>query len=144
MPKKIFKLDERYVKVNLTLSILIYSFVTPFCIYLSVDNFLHGKKLVGYYALTCAVMTAVAVVNLCICKFGKKERNWLMHLALNIQCVVYWVTFVFFLYTGGTEGSSIFLFFVAVPVVMFFFNLVYGGCQFYQFFICWSILVSNG
>ena len=143
MPKKIFKLDERYVKVNLTLSILIYSFVTPFCIYLSVDNFLHGKKLVGYYALTCAVMTAVAVVNLCICKFGKKERNWLMHLDLNIQCVVYWVTFVFFLYTGGTEGSSIFLFFVAVPVVMFFFNLVYGLYFCMVFFVIMAVYMNT-
>jgi signal transduction histidine kinase/CheY-like chemotaxis protein len=49
-----------------------------------------------------------------------------MHLAINIQCFVYWITFTFFLYTGGTEGSSIFLFFVGVPIVFFFFNLFYG------------------
>jgi signal transduction histidine kinase/FixJ family two-component response regulator/HPt (histidine-containing phosphotransfer) domain-containing protein len=71
-------------------------------------------------------MTAIAIVNFSICKFGKKKRRWLMHLAINIQCVVYWITFVFFLFTGGTEGTSIFLFFVAVPVVFFFFNLSYG------------------
>ena len=102
--KKLFHLDERYVKVNLTLSIIIYSIVVPFCIYLSVDNYIHGKIIVARYALFCAVMTAIAVVNFSICKFGKKKRDWLMHLAINIQCFVYWITFVFFLYTGGTDG----------------------------------------
>ncbi len=124
--KKVLKLDKRYMNVNLTLSIIIYSIVVPFCIYLSVDNYIHGKIVVARYALFCAVMTAIAVVNFSICKFGKKKRDWLMHLAIQIQCFVYWITFVFFLYTGGTDGSSIFLFFVAVPVVFFFFNLVYG------------------
>jgi len=124
--KRGFHIDERYVTVNLTLSIIIYSFVVPFCIYLSVDNFLRGNTLVASYALFCAIMTAIAIMNFSICKFGKKKRKWLMHLALNIQCVVYWITFTFFLYTGGTEGTSIFLFFVGVPVVFFFFNLSYG------------------
>ena len=124
--KRRFHIDERYVTVNLTLSIILYSMVIPFCAYLSVDNFIRGKTLVAGYALFCTVMTAIATVNLLICKFGKKKRRWLMHLALNIQCVVYWITFVFFLYTGGTDGSSIFLFFVAIPVVFFFFNLSYG------------------
>ena len=123
---KRFHIDERYVTVNLTLSIIIYSVVVPFCIYLCVDNFIRGNTLVAKYALFCAVMTAIAIVNFSICKFGKKKRRWLMHLAINIQCVVYWITFVFFLFTGGTEGTSIFLFFVAVPVVFFFFNLSYG------------------
>ena len=121
--------------VNLTLSIIIYSIVVPFCIYLSVDNFIRGKYLVARYALFCAIMTAIGVVCFSICKFGKKKRGWLMHLAINIECVVYWVTFGFFLYTGGTEGSSIFLFFVAVPVVFFFFNLVYGSYFCSVFFI---------
>nr|MCR4670848.1 response regulator [Saccharofermentans sp.] len=121
-----FHIDERYVTVNLTLSIIVYSVVVPFCIYLCVDNFVHGNMLVARYALFCAVMTAIAIVNLSICKFGKKRRRWLMHLALIIQCFVYWITFVFFLYTGGTNGTSIFLFFLAVPVVFFFFNLSYG------------------
>ena len=124
--KKRFHIDERYVTVNLTLTIIIYSVVVPFCIYLCVDNYLHGKILVANYALFCAIMTSIAIVLFSICKFGKKKRRWLMHLAINIQCVVYWITFAFFLYTGGTEGSSVFLFFVAVPVVFFFFNLSYG------------------
>ena len=124
--KRGFHIDERYVSVNLTLSIIIYTLVVPFCVYLSVDNFIRGDTLVAKYALFCAVMTAIAIMNFAICKFGKKKRRWLMHLALNIQCVVYWITFTFFLYTGGTEGTSIFLFFVGVPVVFFFFNLFYG------------------
>ena len=124
--KKRFHIDERYVSVNLTLTIIVYSVVVPFCIYLCVDNFIHGNMLVARYALFCAVMTAIAIVNFSICKFGKKKRKWLMHLAIIIQCFVYWITFTFFLYTGGTNGTSIFLFFLAVPVVFFFFNLSYG------------------
>ncbi|MBR5765344.1 MAG: response regulator, partial [Lachnospiraceae bacterium] len=141
--KKWFHIDERYVTVNLTLSIIIYSVVVPFCIYLSVDNFIHGKILVAKYALFCAVMTAIAIMNFSICKFGKKKRKWLMHLAINIQCVVYWITFAFFLYTGGTEGSSIFLFFVAVPVVFFFFNLSYGLYFCLVFFIILCVYMNT-
>ncbi len=124
--KRRFHIDERYVTVNLTLSIILYSMVVPFCIYLCVDNYIHGNKVVARYALFCASMTAIATVLFAICKFGKKRRRWLMHLAINIQCFVYWITFAFFLYTGGTGGTSIFLFFLAVPVVFYFFNLSYG------------------
>lgn len=124
--KRRFHIDERYVTVNLTLSIILYSMVVPFCIYLCVDNYIRGNKVVARFALFCAVMTAIAIVNFSICKFGKKKRRWLMHLAINIQCFVYWITFCFFLYTGGTSGTSIFLFFLAVPVVFYFFNLSYG------------------
>lgn len=143
VPKKRFSLDKRYVKINLTLSIIIYSMVVPFCVYLCVDNFIHGKPVVAYFALFCAVMTAIAVVALSICKFGKKNREWLMHLAINIQCFVYWITFVFFLYTGGTEGSSIFLFFVAIPVVFYFCNLVYGLYFCMVFFVIMVIYMNT-
>ncbi|MBE7071002.1 MAG: response regulator, partial [Ruminococcaceae bacterium] len=93
---------------------------------LCVDNYIHGNMLVAKFAAFCAVMTATAIVCFSICKFGKKKRIWLMHLAINIQCVVYWITFTFFIYTGGTEGTSLFLIFISVPVVFFFFNLSYA------------------
>ena len=48
--KKRFHIDERYVTVNLTLSIIIYSVVVPFCVYLCVDNYVHGNMLVALYA----------------------------------------------------------------------------------------------
>ncbi len=124
--KKRFHIDEHYVTVNLTLSIILYLMVVPFCVYLAIDNFIRHDYTVARYALFCAIMTAIAVVLFSICKWGRKKRRWLMHVAINIQCFVYWITFFFFLYTGGTEGSSIFLFFLAVPVVFFFFNLSYG------------------
>ena len=119
-------IDKRFCEVNLTLMIIIYTVTVVFCFYLCMDNYIRGEMLVAKYALFCAIMTAIAVMNFSICKFGKKKRAWLAHLALQIQCFVYWITFFFFLYTGGTEGSSIFLYFVAVPVVFFFFNLAYG------------------
>ena len=141
--KRRFHIDERYVTVNLTLSIILYSMVIPFCAFLSVDNFIRGKTLVAGYALFCTIMTTIATVNLSICKFGKKKRRWLMHLALNIQCVVYWITFVFFLYTGGTDGSSIFLFFAAIPVVFFFFNLSYGLYFNLVFFVIMCVYMNT-
>lgn len=133
--KKRFRIDERYVTVNLTLSIIIYSVVVPFCIYLCADNYIHGNIHVARYALFCAVMTAFGIMCFSICKFGKKKRRWLMHVAINVECFVYWITFAFFLYTGGYGGTSIFLLFVAVPVVFFFFNLSYGFYFCFVFFV---------
>jgi len=141
--KKRLHLDERYVTVNLTLTIVIYSVVVPFCIYLCVDNFIRKDYLVAYYALFCAVFTAIATICFAICKFGRKKRLWLMHLAIHIQCFVYWITFTFFLYTGGTEGTSIFLIFVAVPVVYYFFNLFYGVYFTTIFFIIMTVYMNS-
>ena len=140
---KRFHIDERYVTVNLTLSIILYTVVVPFCIYLAVDNLIRGDLLVARYAFFCATMTAFATICFAICKFGKKRRRWLMHLAINVQCFVYWITFCFFLYTGGTSGTSIFLFFLAVPVVFFFFNLSYGLYFNMVFFIIMLIYVNS-
>lgn len=141
--KKRFHIDERYVTVNLTLSIIIYSVVVPFCVYLCVDNYVHGNMLVARYALFCAVMTALGIVCFSICKFGKKKRRWLMHVAINIECIVYWITFGFFLYTGGYGGTSIFLLFVAVPVVFFFFNLSYGFYFCFVFFVFMCVYLNS-
>ena len=141
--KKKFHIDERYVTVNLTLSIIIYSVVVPFCVYLCVDNYVHGNMLVARYALFCAVMTALGIACFTICKFGKKKRRWLMHVAINIECIVYWITFGFFLYTGGYGGTSIFLLFVAVPVVFFFFNLSYGFYFCFVFFVFMCIYLNS-
>ncbi|MCR4792545.1 MAG: response regulator [Lachnospiraceae bacterium] len=139
----LFKIDERYVQINLTLMIIIYSVTVVFCFYLCFDNYMRGEMLVAKYALFCAIMTAIAVMNFSICKFGKKKRPWLAHLAIQVQCFVYWITFFFFLYTGGTEGSSIFLYFVAVPVVFFFFNLAYGLYFNLVFFIIMAIYMNT-
>jgi len=141
--KKLFHIDERYVTVNLTLSIILYTVVVPFCIYLAVDNYIRGEIVVARYAMFCAIMTAIATIMFAICKFGKKRRRWLMHVAINIQCFVYWITFFFFLYTGGTQGSSIFLFFLAVPVVFFFFNLSYGLYFNMVFFFIMVIYINS-
>ncbi len=144
MPKKKrFHLDQRYITVNLTLSIIIYAVVVPFCIYLCIDNYLRHDYLVAIYAFFCALFTSIAIVNFSICKFGKKKRTWLMHVAINIQCVVYWVTFTFFIYTGGTEGTSIFLIFVAVPVVFYFFNLFYGLYFCTVFFVIMTVYMHS-
>lgn len=140
---KRFSIDNRYVKVNITLSIIVYSLVVPFCVYLCIDNYLRGDYRVADYALFCASMTAIAVIILVVCKFGKKERPWLMHIALNIQCIVYWITFLFFLYTGGTDGTSIFLFFLAPPVVFFFFNLFYGLYFCLVFFVIMALYMNT-
>ena len=124
---KRFPLDRRYMDVNLTRTLVIYSLLVPYCAYLCIDNFTHGNRMIGTLALFCAIMTGVATAFLSICRFGKKPHRILMHIAIIIQCFVYWFTFGVFLYTGGTGGTSIFLIFAAAPVCFFFFNLFYGS-----------------
>ncbi len=124
---KKFHIDERYISVNLTRTIIIYTFLVPYCIYLSVDCFRPGSDRIGLLAAFCAAMTAIAVSLLCACRFVKNAPKVLMHIAIIIQCFVYWFTFGVFLYTGGTGGTSIFLIFAAAPVCFFFFNLFYGS-----------------
>ena len=124
---KRLRIDQKFIDVNPVRSIIIYSLLVPYCIYLCIDNFLHGVYTIGLLALFCAVMTAIALILLSICRFGRKPRKLLMHIAIHIQCIVYWFTFGWFLYTGGTGGTSIFLIFAAAPVCMYFFNLFYGS-----------------
>ena len=131
-----FRINPKYVVVDLTRSIAIYSFLSLFCVYLSVDNYIRGIPTIGRLALFCAVMTAIAVGIMAYCKFGKHPRRMVfMHIAVIIQCFVYWITFSIFLYTGGTGGTSIFLFFAAAPACFYFFNLFYSSIFCFVFFL---------
>lgn len=130
------KINPKYIVVDLTKSIAIYTFLTLFCIYLSVENYIRGIPSIGLLALFCAVMTAIALGIMTYCKFGKHPRRVVfMHIAVIIQCFVYWITFSIFLYTGGTGGTSIFLFFAAAPACFYFFNLFYSSIFCFVFFL---------
>ena len=130
------KINPKYIVVDLTKSIAIYTFLTLFCIYLSVENYIRGIPSIGLLALFCAVMTAIAVGIMIYCKFGRHPRRMVfMHIAVIIQCFVYWITFSIFLYTGGTGGTSIFLFFAAAPACFYFFNLFYSSIFCFVFFL---------
>ena len=130
------RINPKYVVVDLTKSIAIYTFLSLFCVYLSVENYIRGIPSIGLLALFCAVMTAIAVGIMTYCKFGKHPRRMVfMHIAVIIQCFVYWITFSIFLYTGGTGGTSIFLFFAAAPACFYFFNLFYSSIFCFVFFL---------
>ena len=129
------RINPKYIVVDLSKSIVIYSFLVLFCIYLCTDNFVHGVPSIGLLALFCAVMTSIALAVLVYCKYGKHPRMILMHIAVIIQCFVYWITFSIFLYTGGTGGTSIFLFFAAAPACFYFFNLFYSSIFCFVFFV---------
>ena len=129
------KINPRYIVVDLSKSIIIYSFLVLLCCYLCADNFIHGVPSIGLLALFCAVMTAIALAVLVYCKYGKHPRMIFMHIAVIIQCFVYWITFTIFLYTGGTGGTSIFLFFAAAPACFYFFNLFYSSIFCFVFFV---------
>ena len=129
------RINPKYIVVDLSKSIVIYSFLVPFCIYLCVDNYIHGVPSIGLLALFCAVMTSIALAVLVYCKYGKHPRMIFMHIAVIIQCFVYWITFSIFLYTGGTGGTSIFLFFAAAPACFYFFNLFYSAIFCFVFFV---------
>ncbi len=124
--KKI-KIDPKYVDVNLTRTIIIFAVITLYCVYLSIDNFIKGSNTISLLALFCAIMTVIALSFLYVCRSDKKRHKVLMHIAISIQCIVFWFTFGEFLYTGGTGGTSIFLIFASAPVAFFFFNLLYGS-----------------
>ena len=129
------RINPKYIVVDLSKSIVIYSFLVLFCIYLCIDNYVHGVPSIGLLALFCAVMTSIALAVLVYCKYGKHPRMILMHIAVIIQCFVYWITFSIFLYTGGTGGTSIFLFFAAAPACFYFFNLFYSSIFCFVFFV---------
>ena len=124
---KRLRVNPKYIDVNLTRTIIIFAVLIFYCSYLSADNFMEGSNMIGFLALFCLVMTIVALIFMSVCKFGKKPRRALMHIAIIIQCLVFWFTFAEFLYTGGTGGTSIFLIFASAPVAFFFFNLFYGS-----------------
>ncbi len=124
---KKLKIDPKYVDVNLTRTILIFAVIVLYCVYLSFDNFINGSDMIGMLAMFCAIMTAIALSLLSACKFGDKPHKALMHIAISLQCIVFWFTFGEFLYTGGTGGTSIFLIFASAPVAFYFFNLFYGS-----------------
>ena len=130
-----FRINPKYVVVDVTKSIAIYTFLVLFCVYLSAENFIRGVPSIGLLALFCAVMTAIAVGILTYCKYAKNPRRVFMHVAVVIQCFVYWITFSIFLYTGGTGGTSIFLFFAAAPACFYFFNLFYSSLFCFVFFL---------
>ena len=129
------RINPKYIVVDLSKSIVIYSFLVLFCFYLCIDNYVHGVPSIGLLALFCAVMTSIALAVLVYCKYGKHPRMILMHIAVIIQCFVYWITFSIFLYTGGTGGTSIFLFFAAAPACFYFFNLFYSSIFCFVFFL---------
>ncbi len=133
------RINEKYILVDLKKSIIIYSFLVLFCVYLCIDNFRLGNPSIGLLALFCAVMTAIALSVLAYCKYGKHPRTVFMHIAVIIQCFVYWITFSIFLYTGGTGGTSIFLFFAAAPACFYFFNLFYSSVFCFIFFIIMAV-----
>ena len=136
------RINPRYIVVDLSKSIVIYSFLVLLCCYLCADNFIHGVPSIGLLALFCAVMTAIALAVLVYCKYGKHPRMIFMHIAVIIQCFVYWITFTIFLYTGGTGGTSIFLFFAAAPACFYFFNLFYSSIFCFVFFVIMCVYVD--
>ncbi|MCR5655650.1 MAG: response regulator, partial [Lachnospiraceae bacterium] len=127
MEQKKRGINKKYIEVDLKRTIIIYSFLVVFEVYLFVYNLLTDNNAVAYFALFCTVMTAIALTLLCICFYGKKPHKYMMHVAIINQCFVYWITFAWFLYSGGTGGTSIFLLFMAAPVCFYFFNLFYGS-----------------
>ena len=124
---KRFHINEKYVTVNLTRSITMYSLLPFYCAYLCYDNMRRGVISIGLLALMCTITTAIALCILIHCKLTNKPHKLLQNITIIVMCFVYWITFGIFLYTGGTGGTSIFLFFAAAPVCFYFFNLFYGS-----------------
>ncbi len=126
MKGKKLHIPNAYKEVNLNRAIPMYTMMGVFCYFLLFYNLHHQDYTVAMFALFCASMTTVATGILCYCKFGRKKIGWLMPTAILVQCVVFWITFGYFLLTGGTGGTSVFLIFLAAPTCFYFFNLFYA------------------
>ena len=120
------RINRKFIDVHLLRSIMMFSLLSVYDAYLCFDNFRRGNMSIGKLALVCTIMTSVSVMIMAVQRFGKKKVEVLPHIAVSTMCIIYWITFWILLYTGGTNGTSIFLIFASAPVAYFFFNLFYG------------------
>ena len=117
---------KSFLSVNITRIMVISAFLTAYDAYLAFDNFKKDSETVGTLAAFCAVMTFISLTIIVICRLKKVSTQLYIHVAIMMECVVYWATYSIFLYSGGTGGTSIFLIFTAVPVAFYFYNMFYG------------------
>ena len=120
------RINRKYIDVHLTRALSIFAVLFLYDAYLCFDNFHRGNTLIGAVALFCSVMTLVSVVSMSVCRFGRVKSKLPVHITVSAMCVVYWITFGILIFTGGTDGTSIFLLFAVSPISFFFFNLFYG------------------
>ena len=102
---------------------VISAFLTAYDAYLAFDNFKKDSETVGTLAAFCAIMTFISLTIIVICRLKKVSTQLYIHVAIMMECVVYWTTYSIFLYSGGTGGTSVFLIFTAVPVAFYFYNM---------------------
>ncbi|MBR5969617.1 MAG: response regulator [Lachnospiraceae bacterium] len=121
---KRFRIDERYMEISLPRIIATSLCMMLFSFYLSIDNFMHDTPRVGWVALVCGLMTALGTGIYYYCKRTNRTKGGLLYFGIFIEACVYWFVFAYFLYTGGTGGTSIFLIFIAGPACFFSYNMV--------------------
>ncbi len=126
--KKKFHIEGRYFEFDYNKALIAGILLTLISAYLAFDNFT-GEDInigIGSLASFCTVSMLIASGLLMKLKLGGQRRFALEVCACAMISVVFWITHGWFLYTGGTGGTSIFLIFSSAPVAFFFFNLVYG------------------
>ncbi len=104
--------------------------MAAYSVVLCFDCFKKGVPSTAYLALFDAVATSCTIPLLLTVKRSRDPQRALMkvflHFSIVFLCIIYWVTFAVFLYTGSMAGTSIFLIFIAAPIGFYFFNLFYG------------------
>ena len=98
--------------------------MTLVCLYLCIDNFIHDTPEVGRVALACGLVTAAGTGIYHFYERKGPRYRALLYFGIFMEACAYWAVFAYFLYTGGTGGTSIFLFFIAGPACFFSYNLV--------------------
>ncbi|MBR5336654.1 MAG: hypothetical protein IK152_01585 [Lachnospiraceae bacterium] len=116
--------NKNYTALNLMRMLVIYVLLTIYEAYLAFDSYRKGSPTIGMLALFCAIITALGSCVVVVCRFGKRSHKVIPHITVVVGCIVFWVTYGIFFYTGGTGGTSIFLVFLAAPISFYFFNMV--------------------
>ncbi len=140
---KKFHINKKYLAVNLPRVVTMYSLLALYDAYLCFDNIRRGESSVAIFAFVCCFSSLFALALLSVSRFSDKPNKALVHIPIVIECFVYWSTYAFFLYTGGTGGTSIFLIFATPPIVFYFFNLFYGSLFCFILFIMIAVYMGT-
>ncbi|SKB82892.1 Signal transduction histidine kinase [Lachnospiraceae bacterium] len=124
---KEIKIDRKYLEINIKKIKLIYSLLILYDIYLWLDNFQRGIYSTGIVSLIGGSIPAITLVVLLGFRPEGRTQERIAYASIVVSSFVYWFIFGWFMFTGGTAGTSIFLVFMAAPVAYYFFNLFFGS-----------------
>ncbi len=119
--------DMHFIDISHRRITLVYAMLLISEVWLWIDNLRRGEILTGLVALLCAIAPAVTLIVLYVIRPSKRVCSITVNISVLINGLVYLLVFGWFMISGGTGGTSIFLVFMAAPVAFYFFNFFCGS-----------------